>query len=136
MNPRDQFVREKCVTANPEIVELKFGCLVSWRKGTFYFGGRRKKGKSVLINKSGLSLYSVSSHEYRIIGRSLRLADILLAIIEKMSVGDLRGFNINSYGEFFLGDDAKGSWNLRADDYDLQTEECKNFIANMLGYKE
>lgn len=133
---RIEAVRRACVRANPEIVELKFGCdIVDENKHRYtflhfspmqlaamdfttanVFDGEVVRGITFRISKT------------KIIGRPVRLADVLLAI-EKKDAG---------YGEeeWMLNRMMFGSdkWNLLKDMED-QSDETLEFISRMLNDK-
>lgn len=70
----------------------------------------------------------------RLVDTSPRLADVLLAIGEKLPkteyLVDARGF-VLSYSTLSVAEPSV-SWNLRADNLDDQSLECLAFIANLL----
>ena len=128
--------------ANPEIMELKFGCRMQmpFYNGESVFcsiegdvitfvdskGGTREEDKAILEN--GL-----------ILGRPIRLADVLLAIDKVDS-----DYSISCFGSFekwksittdqFLLEPLSSAirWNLRDDNLDHQSLEFKDFLINLL----
>lgn len=107
-----QFIREKCIEANPQIVERHDSCKAHGKRGGLF--------KCICQP------------------RPIRLADVLVAIGNMMVIVDARG---NFYKlEMKLSDkmpsfDEKAGtakWNLLKDDLREQREETLEFIANLL----
>src|SRR4051794_350657 len=100
MNNQEQIelIREKCIASNPEIVELKFGCEILLKYGD-------KERKAILVSQKHvgswivqfvecddatfffLSAKTITKREVTnavlangILGRPIRLADVLLAM--------------------------------------------------------
>jgi hypothetical protein len=122
MNKNLHFIREKCIAANPEIVELKFGCEFE----------NVKTGARFIIPTNG---YPNDNH--KILGRPIRLADVLLAIenangnIELATYGE--PLHIGHYEKPEReGYYSKAYWNLRADDLEKQSEETISFLYELL----
>jgi hypothetical protein len=74
----------------------------------------------------------LSRHEYStILGRPIRLADVLLATIGK-------GIAVNSIGVFLSDEEGmmphtfRAAWNLRADDLREQSDETVEFLYELL----
>jgi hypothetical protein len=125
-----QEIRAKVIETVPEIIELKPGCIVEGvyaskdnprkyvqyvrKSGTLSYICHSKTGKEVI--------YPIKST--RIIGRTIRLADILLAMKEN----DASPLQMHD----FLCRVVYGKWNLRTDDLDQQSEETLTFIHSIL----
>lgn len=121
-----QLIREKCIEANPEIVELKFGCVVKYSSKInmtcFHYGvdtseyGNGNVGWYFIKEDGGR--YFDSMPNFPIIGRPIRLSDVLLAMKAKIyhSFVDMDGI----------------IWNLKQDDLTLQSPECIEFIYSLL----
>lgn len=136
-------IREKCVAANPQIVELKFGCSlvrkdadIGWNavvtNSPRYRGGTGYEYfSSDHWNQIQQSTEQITD-EYEIIGRPIRLADVLLAMNDHAplacshSGGFLKGGREWKYREPVV------RWNLRADDLEQQSDECIEFIHSLL----
>jgi len=112
------FIREKCIEANPEIVELKFGCQVS----VPYFVQEHQirligsnpmvfpDGKVAIMDQGSYVGNEACKHFFKdkafhtfesgvdIIGRPITLADVLLAL-QAVEDGGLK-YGINAYGAF------------------------------------
>lgn len=135
-----QVIRQKTIEANPEIVELEFGCEVKSKAGwlkiitpKFTFNPHQGTYRAIalLFEEMGHREYAISEEDiYEIIGRPIRLADVLLA----MQMENVPGFYINRFGKFEAkGDYENGAaWNCYKDDLSLQSEECLTFIYNLL----
>ena len=94
---KTDFIRGKCVEANPEIMELKFGCEVKWKKygttHTIYYG-KDSDGK-FKFTECGIGYYTEKDVE--IVGRPIYLDDLksvlsypaFLDICYEWKVGDL-----------------------------------------------
>jgi hypothetical protein len=133
------FIRQKCIEVNPEIAELKFGCEVISGKTQF----------RILVIKDGVGLAELNDGMLMdftrstifdvVLGRPLRLADVLLAVKASESYGhyipsvDCEGFFRTEMG-VVIGDEEKGDlrWNLRADDLEKQPEGTISFLYELL----
>jgi hypothetical protein len=162
-----QFIREKCIESNPEIVELKFGCEGMWH---FPASENTKGGviKAVILEKMKIGAIHIFTEENKkrsnltwrtatilpsdfreIIGRTIRLADVLFTIKHKeikqekemqRKVNELGGSPGIKYPLFYQAMmtitkyelDKGGFWNLLKDDLTLQSEETIDFIYNLL----
>jgi len=153
MNREEQMklIGKKCIEANPEIVELQFGCEVFVEQAVEAESGHYADAVGVVVyHETGgrvaggddftddfTKIYFPDwgiTQEYtgddmegnRVIGRSIRLGDGLLAIKsawwKKESVDGLDRIQLRL---IFL-------WNLRKDDLTVQSEETINFIAELL----
>jgi len=152
MNNKDK-IREACIKANPEIVELKFGCVVNCNLGELYFvydEGAVQNGK-VFNPKDGffclydpidgrtVDPFEIDRKSVEIIGRQLQLADVLLAIEDsyshKVSTGSFEKVNghvtseeyhVQLYFRKFLY-----LWNLKKP-FDEQSEELYEFVVRLV----
>ncbi|HEY1757932.1 MAG TPA: hypothetical protein VGG72_21360 [Bryobacteraceae bacterium] len=134
-------IRQKCIEANPDIVELKEGCIVHVNElshtvfgkdgGKFMAYLNRPFPDDLLVNDFYDCEFSEGTDEIRIIGRPIRLADVLLAAIGK-------GLAVNTIGVFMSDEEGimphtfRAAWNLRKDDLNEQSEETINFLAELL----
>lgn len=117
-----EFIREKCIEANPEIVEpaMRKGmlCLVSDH------GERYVTSYDVAVAKSTVGDYEI----LQVLPRPIRLADVLLAI-EKVKDQTQHGKCVmilcNGWGE-------KERWDLRQDNLNDQDEPTIRFIYELL----
>ena len=115
-------IKKKCIEANPSIMDLVFGCEVKWlhRKGiiarTFTEHGWRMVQVNLYNKKPNTVSLRIEALE--ILGRDIRLADVLLAMGAKENWEDLiRG---------------KNSWNLKNDSLDQQSPETIAFLYQLL----
>lgn len=147
-----QQIKEIIIKSNRDIVKLQFGCKVKWRKtgqdcvGVIAYNYSQKvdiyrNSKGLIIYKNGatyedntnLVVYEDGSsvhnnigiidHQVEIIGRSIRLADVLLAN-RKNSVKDQ---NINNVLKLVLE-----LWNLKDDNLDNQDKPTQKYILDLL----
>ena len=134
MTPRQknlETIRAAAIKANPEIVELKFGCQVQRYEGdeidtlcSITSPGLRGRHAVRFIRFPSVVHYDFvcatgEVESWKIIGRPIRLADVLLALKEQ------RGY----LGVTIL---EKEHWNLRADSLEEQSDECIAFLADLL----
>lgn len=147
-------IRQKCIEANPEIVELKFGCaLLRPSSGRPYkviedmtWGANTKEVwiNSVPFGSMSLPL-RVNKEEalrgipddngevWRIIGRPIRLADVLLAMgMRRPMRGMIYCTSDGVLIDFENRKESGAVWNLRADDLDQQSDETISFIHSLL----
>lgn len=129
------FIRQACIKANPSILNLEFGCEIEIEK----FGVGKYLGTTNDFPTGWFSLnqeiYPLIGHKYKILGRPIRLADVLVAIgkdAEKSTDFDLYSdrLNIGHYDE--VGYYTHCRWNLLSDDLTKQSQECVEFIYNLL----
>lgn len=138
-----EIIRKACIAANPSILDLKFGCEVKNKKFgyTFFVSFCDKENEVVVYCPKEFdnqfhhdSIEHFEAGKMEILGRPIRLADVLLAIAHK----DKRRFccdelgNILEYsreGKIFAGE---VSWNLLADDLTAQSPETLAFFADLL----
>jgi hypothetical protein len=146
MTPQETLaaVRAAVIRAVPEIVELKFGCELS-RKGQedsrrpykviedVGFGANDKKCwiNSVPFGSMPIELEKdmiENGGEFKIVGRPIRLADVLLAILEPpdKKKKEEKWKNLRGFLEPYI------HWDLRHDDLSLQPEETVAFIHGLL----
>lgn len=161
------FIREKCIEANPEIVELKFGCEVEipyameeWWSGPFIVFGetwvcnKHKRFREECMaeedgctGEDGVMVISGDEEAWTeiklkatelktILGRPIRLADVLLAIDHETD----EGIAITRQGRFLQLEDSGWrtqlnglhGWNLRNDNLTEQSDETVDFIYQLL----
>lgn len=131
-----QKIKDACIKANPEIMELKFGCDIhNHHTGNklIYISQTRAGSHKVLMPFGDTFTFPkkvTENGDWIILGRPIRLADVLLALKEGPSIS----FSAD-YSEFFEGDINIRSgifWNLKDDNLEHQSEETINFIADLL----
>ena len=130
-------IREACIKSNPSILNLEFGCEVIFNtRKLFITGHALSDEKQVLIGDKFESKYFVKKSDLEIIGRPIRLADIVLALHTKLSptqdlifkeiadkvIQDIR----NQIMEVVV------RWNLKNDNLENQSEETLQFLAELL----
>lgn len=152
-------IRQACIKANPEIVELKFGCrykrveyklkisgepeVLREKEYTIFdtnytFDGEKfhidgfvfteDKGRTYPeLGDRMFGATALKDHDnikFEIIGRPIRLADVLVA-------RGLEHFhNDDKTNELIYG--YRHSWNLLRDSLDEQSDECIEFIHGLL----
>lgn len=142
-------IRKACILANPEIVELKFGCEVIDKgfnhqnnsKGVFI--ALAMEDNIFMVYENGDVSWAISKSQIEILGRPIRLSDVLLAIERS----DKTGWHIYSNGEFaqnagynemYLEQKICGineshiRWNLLKDSLEDQDEPCLTFLVDLL----
>jgi hypothetical protein len=152
-----QELKKKIQEANPEIMKIKFGCklklhwISGWSEETVIEAlgddDTDDLDKMVtLIDDAGNveEGKDLSQLNFEIIGRPIRLADVLLAL-EKLngdSIGiDAEGFFVSRKWDEGIGLSSKWNeqgthrmyrWNLKDDNLDNQSNECKEFLMSIL----
>ena len=142
-------LREIICKANPEIMELKFGCeiLVKNDVRTRVIGiDGRVVFFSPLVNNRNTDFVE----DITILGRTIRLADVLVAVERTIkgndiywsvdTSGQIYGTNeldpvqLNNFPEIdhFIKHTPGAKWNLLDDNLDHQTPECKKFLEEIL----
>lgn len=134
-------IREACIRANPEIVELKFGCKVEFDKSYCeytcvgkdedYYTYWKDKGDDERHN------FTVSERDgwkpIEIIGRDIRLADVLYVIKQNIHEKESR----HQLAKVSMSDQVNrllytNRWNLLKDNLEDQSEDTISFIHNLL----
>jgi hypothetical protein len=143
--------------ANPEIMELKFGCEFefpnSGNKMERWIVTSSYGSVDMLDNHQSISIYArriddVHSDIFswdspedfeetgqtfydfaKILGRPIRLADILLAIDKRYDGNHFATAASNGWLHF---EGIRGFWNLKDDNLDHQSEETKQFLIELL----
>lgn len=135
MNPQEQlaFIKEKCIEANGSILDLKFGCEVLLWDMTCTYVGEYKDDMSDAEPKQFFEHFGtlIKGHKelnYEIIGRSITLPDVLLAIEKKYKADQFA--TIASNGWFHFGRE-RCFWNLLLP-LDGQSEEVWSFLYELL----
>lgn len=151
-----EHIRKACIEANPEIVELKFGCEIEqplksagYRVGRIASFSGSDDGTdttSYYHVMFGMSVDKVYVNEFKIIGRPIRLSDVLLAVkqedlnLENKFKKDYKGHPPIKYKIFYqfmqsitkYEIDGGEFWNLKDDNLEHQTPETIAFIFNLL----
>lgn len=123
-------VRQAIIKAVPSIMELKFGCEVNigGTKSTFVKWDKRLEYGGYFHTKEDLTMYPDDLIQI-ILGRPIRLADVLYANQQRCSVEDpeMDDFALFDRQETIIGD-----WNLLEDNLSKQSEECIAYLASIL----
>lgn len=147
-------IREACIAANLEIVELKFGCVISYEKSGFKSRKRRvlaklngtRRGNQYLvwaytpphdahvIDDGILSTCEKVKEEeiYKILGRDISLADVLLTLDSCEEDVAKNAMNLTKFNAMALVGKIVMMWDLRKDSLDNQEEATKRFIHSLL----
>src|SRR5688572_16599997 len=119
---------EECARVNPEIKELKFGCLAvekkagrTWIKTNHGWQG---VGEGQESNWSALE-------PGEILGRKIGIADVLLAIGQRPGY-EGKCWIVDSDGLFILHELKRVAWNLSKDNIYDQEEATVDFIYQIL----
>lgn len=81
MKTKLQTIRQACIEANPEIVELKFGCEFESKGEKFIFIRDDGVSYQVMFPEEYVSGFA-RENDIKIIGRPITLADVLMAVKE------------------------------------------------------
>lgn len=157
MTPEQKYqkIKEACQAANPALLELTFGCEIELKKPFMYEGGLSPFVITKIIDfVDGVvhydGVYSIKTCRKddikEILGHEPSLADVLLAI-EKSRENHIKDWFAISTSGIFLENKIKEitprpyahpmvstlcSWNLLDDRLKSQSEECLNFLWNLL----
>ena len=135
-----KFIQEKCIEANPEIVELKFGCEIKHNASPKDDGRyvSEKDGNHWYCTNEGV-IYPILEEHIEIIGRPIRLADVLMAISSLNKGNKINDFNKLEYGisggGFYIGNcitHDSMDWYLKDNNLENQPEETIDFIYDIL----
>lgn len=132
-----EHIRSKCIEANPSIKDLVFGCDISIYGKYFRIIRAYEDIKSYdLENNTRYTIEMLTKTIYiQILGREIRLTDVLLALSK---VKNCDGLNIDVLGAIrekvpgFTPQSYSAFWNLKQDNLELQSKECIDFIFNLL----
>lgn len=118
-------LKDAIVKANPEIMGLKFGCLVSLNGDIYYVMRPQDKLGAVLMSDGKLwtKEYMQQVKGLKILGRPIRLADVILSL-EKQP-GSIHWWASQKI-------QVVGKWNCSIDNLDHQSDETKQFLINLL----
>lgn len=131
MKEQIEFIRQKAIEANPDIKKLKFGCVVE-NKGKKYLIFREYMDGYFLATDGKHSELHVSKlnnqhTETEILGRDIRLADIIQALmLTKKWLGASLENQCRDYFNILI------QYNLRQDRLEDQSPETIEFIYNLL----
>lgn len=132
-----QKIKEACIKVNPEIMELKFGCEgnydgnpVKWLRYGMDFQNVDGPNVHVWQMDNGTRYVTPDNNIVEILGRPIRLADVLLATQWKFSNGMVDADILGSEGVYLY--DLLHDWNLKDDNLDHQPENTITFIASLL----
>lgn len=140
MNTNLEIIRAATIAASPEIMELKFGCTVLHNDGEALLVVRWNTSNDSLDTvtigtASPFESYNLYPSEYTVLGRPIRLADVLMAIKQEHRI-----FAVDDNGDIISLDiagrvityPALANWNLRLDDLTQQSPETLQFLSDLL----
>jgi hypothetical protein len=141
MNNYDQ-LKKVIQKANPEIMELKFGCEVIHGMAKWKVVATIPGKTSVLItNGDEQDWFQQDTEKRYILGRPIRLTDVLLAIDRRKLWNETMKKELNylefdiEVEKFWIGHKITHKsclWNLKDDNLDHQSEETKQFLVGLL----
>lgn len=125
--------------ANPEIMELKFGCEVIVNNKIQTIGSFEEMSQGLRLSSGNLTSERMLRRGSKILGRPIRLSDVLVAIRKH---DEKQVYAVDSMGNFifFCGHDMpwrfcdlhNAKWDLQNDNLDHQSGECKKFLCDLL----
>jgi len=138
-------IREACIAANEDILKLEFGCRFLWKEhdeeseeeyGATFENWKTKHTWVRALGPLGQQCIIARSNITKILGRPIRLSDVLLAIgFHAHLVVTTEGEFVEIYDLVTGGktvDSKDIRWNLRNDDLTAQSPETLAFISNLL----
>ena len=131
-----ELIRQACIKANPEIMDLKPGCFVrDFLKGAgIVMGVEKNAGEGDCFNIFCTEgdpevIWQQPRRDLSVLGRRIGLADVLLAM-EPMGCTT---YAVDRLLNFYVDLDSNDvRWNLRADDLTQQSDECLTFLVVLL----
>lgn len=159
-----QAIREACIQANPSILELKFGCKISFNASTNPINHKYENVEISCVGKDefyddkkyNIAFYSFSEKfvfhpylpnliGYKILGRDIRLADVLLMFAEKkLDLLASPSFQKKGFAVILPSPESKLRerpeptycyWNLLNDSLDLQSDTTIEFLYQLIKEK-
>lgn len=135
----EQIVIKAVIKAVPEIMELKFGCEMRRMDFLLKYVGKNNGQHALLITgKQELLFVDKIEEAVEILGRPIRLADVLLAIQEthiELAKVNHETLRITPTAEKVTVK-GYGFWNLRADSLSEQSDETIHFLAELFSKGE
>lgn len=129
-------IRQICITANPEIAELKFGCELGGLApvlGRTYFLSKAETEQAYFLDVYPEKWIDIKDHPwytimvnkpavitYEVIGRPIRLADVLFALVSSPD------------GNGNVRETVTNLWFLDMDDLIRQPDDVLDIILNVL----
>ncbi len=129
-------IKQACIKANPEIVELKFGCVVKGHQFGVIIDNQTIRWEDAEIEDVEMGYLNNLEINLgiKIIGRPIRLADVLLATRNAAGTTDKWKQKTPKGKDWyeFINYAITLYWNLKDDNLDHQPEPTKKFIADLL----
>src|SRR6476646_3135331 len=131
-----EIIRQECIKANPEIMELKPGCHVrDFLSGAgVVIGVEKNAGESdcydiFYTEHNPEVIWQQPRGHLEVLGRSISLADVLLAM-EPIGCTTYAADRLINFYVYLDSNDVR--WNLHADDLTQQPDECLTFLVVLL----
>lgn len=130
--------------ANPEIMELKFGCKIKVSIGTLIskYGRQDNILECTIYAQSHGDFMATSSYDparivkqekiVQILGRPIRLADVLHALTNCAKYPALIDYSVGLVFFHFKYEGDGATWNVLDDNLDNQSDETKQFLIDLL----
>jgi len=128
-------IRQKCIEANPSILDLEMGCevFVSGYPGRHRYIATQLGIPKYLVEFSNeISIEDFSDYHVEIIGREIRLADLLLALQKVAQINITVNWKENEIELLDTENGITAIYNLLADDIERQPEPFVDFIHTLL----
>lgn len=115
-------------------MEWEFGCKVEDSSGEWLLIQESDRKERMWCAFNGTGIHYIDLDECKILGRPIRLGDVLLAIRKKRD----KDFNLHISREYVHFEGLPGEiiskkiWNLKDDNLDNQSEETKQFLIKLL----
>ena len=141
MQEKINTIREACIKANPSIMDLVFGCEVLYKKTNIIKTcvGRFEADTLTLDFRNGMPQILMMDGYMNpdlteILGRPIRLADVLLAISKTLKFASSEGCKIQLGVAtlHFIDKTNLVKWDFKNDSLIEQPEETIDFIYNLL----
>lgn len=131
--PHYEAVRNAIIKAVPDILELKFGCYLFETltgKNVMFIGETKdRKGKRQFYVVRGRTAYYIYPEQaLDILGRHIRLADVLLAGGYELRCGGQGDFYFWNGNSNVMNWEKGPKWDLGNDDLSLQSEQFIEFL--------
>lgn len=126
-------ITKACQKANPEIMELKFGCEILFKSIPFILVGENYAGNTIAYADFGKQTKIIDQMKIdKILGREIQLADVILIIGKKGHYN--MDYNCHE-GNIFLimgdGTHPRAEWNLHLP-LSRQSDETFQFLSDLL----
>lgn len=137
MEDKLKAIKEACVKANPDIMKLEFGCELEAKEKRLFYVGYNNQQHCTLLQESQSLLFTDAVKTAKILGRPIRLADVLLAIRNQpipipWCACDVYGEFLKYYPHVKEPISSGIRWNLLEDDLTKQSPETIDFLYDLI----